>query len=188
MKAYWGSGGIALCILDLGTRWRWVVSFTSRPLNSQGKSPWNPLDRRLGEPQSRSGRGGEKKNSQPLPGLERPIIQRVAQRYTTQLSRLLCYIILLYCENIINSKWKVCFLKIHKWLIGWLGQYFTYFIGILVQINEVVFAKYNSTQKLPSTILCHQRPYWAERLGIGFLVSFDFSPLRYHILNYKIEP
>jgi hypothetical protein len=44
----------------------------------QGKSPWNPLDRRLGGPQSRSGRGGEEKNSQP-----------VAQRYTTELSRLL---------------------------------------------------------------------------------------------------
>jgi hypothetical protein len=29
-----------------------------------------PLDRRLGGPQSRSGRGGEEKNSQPPPGLE----------------------------------------------------------------------------------------------------------------------
>jgi hypothetical protein len=53
-----------------------------------GKSPWYPLDRRLGGPQSRSGFGGEEKNSQPLPGLEPPIIQRVAQRYTTELSRL----------------------------------------------------------------------------------------------------
>jgi len=24
MKAYWGSRGIASCILDLGTRWRWM--------------------------------------------------------------------------------------------------------------------------------------------------------------------
>jgi hypothetical protein len=39
---------------------------------------------RLGGPQSRSGRGGEQKNSQPLPGLEPPIIQR----YTTELSQL----------------------------------------------------------------------------------------------------
>jgi hypothetical protein len=37
MKAYWGSGGIALSILDLGTRWRLVVSFTSRQLYLQGK-------------------------------------------------------------------------------------------------------------------------------------------------------
>jgi hypothetical protein len=32
MKAYWVSGGIAPRILDLGTRLRWVVSFTPRPL------------------------------------------------------------------------------------------------------------------------------------------------------------
>jgi hypothetical protein len=38
-----------------------VVSFTPRPLYSQGNSPWYPLDRRLGGPQSRSGRGGEEK-------------------------------------------------------------------------------------------------------------------------------
>jgi hypothetical protein len=37
-----------------------------------GKSPRYLLDRRLGGPQSRSGRGGEEKNSQPLPGLEPP--------------------------------------------------------------------------------------------------------------------
>jgi hypothetical protein len=36
----------------------------------QGKSPWCPLDRRLGEPQSRSERGGEEKTSQSLPGFE----------------------------------------------------------------------------------------------------------------------
>jgi len=30
----------------------------------QGKSPWYPLDRRLGGPQSRSESGGEGKNSQ----------------------------------------------------------------------------------------------------------------------------
>jgi hypothetical protein len=40
----------------------------------------------LGAPQRRSGHGGEEKNSQPLPGLEPPIIQSVAQRYTTELS------------------------------------------------------------------------------------------------------
>jgi hypothetical protein len=70
MKTYWRSGGIAPRIRDLGTRWRWVVSFTPRPLYPQGNSPWYPLDRSLGGPQSRSGRGGEEKNSQPLPGIE----------------------------------------------------------------------------------------------------------------------
>jgi hypothetical protein len=36
-----------------------MVSFTPFPLNSRGKSPRYPLDRRLGGPQSRSGRSGE---------------------------------------------------------------------------------------------------------------------------------
>jgi hypothetical protein len=57
-------------LFDLGTRWRWVVSFTPQLLYLQGKSPWHPLDSRLGGPQSRCGRGGEEKNSQPPPGIE----------------------------------------------------------------------------------------------------------------------
>jgi hypothetical protein len=81
MKAYWGSEGIAPRILDLGTKWRWVVSFTPRPLYSQEKSPWYPLDKKLDGPQSRSGSSGEEKNYQPLPGLEPPIIQPVPLSY-----------------------------------------------------------------------------------------------------------
>jgi hypothetical protein len=76
MKAYWGSGVIAPYILR------------PRPLYPEWKIPWYPFYRRLGGPQNRSGRGGEEKNSQPLPGLEPPIIQPVAQRYTTELSQL----------------------------------------------------------------------------------------------------
>jgi hypothetical protein len=64
-----------------------VVSFTPRPLYTHGKSLWYPLDRRLRGPQNWSGRGGEEKNSHPLPGLELPIIQPVAQLYNTELSR-----------------------------------------------------------------------------------------------------
>jgi hypothetical protein len=63
-KAYRRSGGIAPRIL-------WSRhSFTLRALYPQGKSPWYPLDRRLGGPQSRSGGGCEEKNSQPPPGIE----------------------------------------------------------------------------------------------------------------------
>jgi hypothetical protein len=54
---------------------------------SQGNSPWYLLDRSLGGPQNRSVRGGEEKNSQPLPGLEPQVIQPVAQRYTTELQK-----------------------------------------------------------------------------------------------------
>jgi hypothetical protein len=51
----------------------------SQPLYPQGKSPWHPPDRRPGEPQSKSGRGGEEKNSHALPRLEPPIIQPVGR-------------------------------------------------------------------------------------------------------------
>jgi hypothetical protein len=39
-----------------------MVSYTPRPLYPRGKSPRHPLDRRLGGPQSRSGRCGEERN------------------------------------------------------------------------------------------------------------------------------
>jgi hypothetical protein len=42
----------------------------SGQLYPQGKSPWYPLDRRLGGPQNHSGCGGLEKNSQPLPGIK----------------------------------------------------------------------------------------------------------------------
>jgi hypothetical protein len=83
MKAYWESGGIAPRILHLGTRWRWVVSFVPQPFYRR-----YPSNRRLGGSQSRSGHDVDEKNSQPQPGLEPPTIQPVAQRYTTELSRL----------------------------------------------------------------------------------------------------
>jgi hypothetical protein len=70
MKTYLGVKVQLHSFFDLGTRWRWVVSFTPRPLYPQGKSPSYPLDRRLGGPQSRSGSGGEEKNSQLQPGIE----------------------------------------------------------------------------------------------------------------------
>jgi hypothetical protein len=81
-----GSGSTALRILDLGTRWRWVVSFTPRPLYPHGKRQCYPLNRRLAGFQSRSGRGSEERNSKLLPGLEPSIIQPVAQCYTSELT------------------------------------------------------------------------------------------------------
>jgi len=50
---FWGSGGIAPCILNLGTRRRLVVSFMP-----QGRNPQYPYDRMLGGPQ------GEKRSSE----------------------------------------------------------------------------------------------------------------------------
>jgi hypothetical protein len=65
-----GSGGTAPCILNLGTRWKWMVSFTPQPLYPRRKNPWNPLDKWLGELQSRCWRSGEDETSQALPGIE----------------------------------------------------------------------------------------------------------------------
>jgi hypothetical protein len=53
------------------------------------KSPWSPLDRRLGGPERQSGCNGEEKNSQPLPELKSPIFQPIAQCYITKLFWLL---------------------------------------------------------------------------------------------------
>jgi hypothetical protein len=76
MKAYWRSGFLTSA-LD-GGEWS-----ASRP------GHFTLRDRRLGGHQNRSGLGGGEKNSQYLSGLDPPIIQPVAQRYTTEKSRLL---------------------------------------------------------------------------------------------------
>jgi len=65
----WGSGAVAARIHNLGTRWRGVVSFTPRKLYYAWRSPWYPLDWRLGGPQSRSGRDAGERNFQHLPGI-----------------------------------------------------------------------------------------------------------------------
>jgi hypothetical protein len=75
-----------------------VVSFTPRPLYPQGKIPWYPLDRRLGRPQSRSGRGGEEKNSQPPPG---NLVSAVTSRKIIPHQRLL--IVIYDIVSLINS-------------------------------------------------------------------------------------
>jgi len=67
MKAYWGSRGMAPLILDLGTRWIYVInlkpgSFT--PGENPPSGHW-----RLGEPQNFE-RFREEKNFLPMPGIE----------------------------------------------------------------------------------------------------------------------
>jgi hypothetical protein len=53
-------------------------------LYPRGKDPRYPLDRRLGGPQSRSGRRDWEKNPLPLSGsnLDHPIVQPVVRHYT----------------------------------------------------------------------------------------------------------
>jgi hypothetical protein len=61
-----------------------VVSFTARPLYSRVKSHRYPLDRRLGGPQSQSGRLGEEKILDPsgTRNSDPSVVQSVASRYT----------------------------------------------------------------------------------------------------------
>jgi hypothetical protein len=77
-----GSGYIDPHFLDLGTSWRWVLSFTHRRLYPQGKSPRSPLDRRLGGLQSRSGRREENSSHYQNSNSDPSVVQPVASRYT----------------------------------------------------------------------------------------------------------
>jgi len=48
----WGSGGTALLILNLATRWHWVVTFTLCQIYVWIKSPWDTFNMRLVAAQS----------------------------------------------------------------------------------------------------------------------------------------
>jgi hypothetical protein len=85
MKEYWGSGGIAPRILNS------ALDGGGCSASEPGRFTPRESARRVYciggwvGPQSRSRRGGEEKNFHPLTVHETPIIQSVAQRYTTEL-------------------------------------------------------------------------------------------------------
>jgi hypothetical protein len=90
MKTY-GEWRCSSTILNLVTRWKWVVSLTLLLLYPWGESLPYSLDRRLGEPQSLSGRYAEEKNLFPLPGIESRFLGRPARSLVAtpiELSRL----------------------------------------------------------------------------------------------------
>jgi hypothetical protein len=62
IKAFGGSGGIVWLTINVGIRWRSVVSLMPWSLYPYGKSLHYPLNRRLGRPVSQSGCFGEDKN------------------------------------------------------------------------------------------------------------------------------
>ena len=69
-----GNRGMARSILKLYARWRWVVSFTLlTALNPRS----HPLDKRLGETQSRTGTFGEEAILLLLSGIESSVFQLV---------------------------------------------------------------------------------------------------------------
>jgi hypothetical protein len=57
-------------ILDIGTSWRWVISFTPWLLYIQGNCFEYPLAKRLCGPQSQSGHCEEERNVFTLPGIK----------------------------------------------------------------------------------------------------------------------
>jgi hypothetical protein len=67
MKIYWGSGGAVPRIHNLGTRWRWMVIFSSWLLYTRLGSTLYVLDMTLGVPQSQSGPSGDEKEPHHCP-------------------------------------------------------------------------------------------------------------------------
>jgi hypothetical protein len=110
----------------------------SGQLHPKGKSLWYSLDRRLEWPQSRSGRGGEEKNSQLLPRLESPIIQPVAQKQFFH-----CIIIFIYQWGRIRA--AICNCSQQLLLSSWKGHYrfckSTPLYSILRQLNYINILK-----------------------------------------------
>jgi hypothetical protein len=78
----WGSGGIAPPFLISALDGReWPASRPGRIASGETAPGTHPLNRRLGGPQSRSGRCGEEKNLA-LAVNQTPAIQPVSRRYT----------------------------------------------------------------------------------------------------------
>jgi hypothetical protein len=133
MKTCCESGGIAPRI-NLGTKLRWVVNFTARPLYPQGKIPSYPLNRRLGGPRSQSDRGGEEKNSQLLPGLKHPIIEPVAQRYATELSEFKG-LTAIWSRSVLH----ICSLRIFFISLAFIFIHFFLLISVLASCRWICF-------------------------------------------------
>jgi hypothetical protein len=137
-----GSG----CVDDLGTSWRWVVSFTPLPPYPPGKSPRYPFYRRLGGPQSRSGRYGEvnifdptgTRNSRP-PG--RPARSQSLYRLGYPGSRIMLKLISVQFKYSVPSHRKVKILE--QTLFRFSIKQFPFSIGYVT----VVFILYYCNQR-----------------------------------------
>jgi hypothetical protein len=100
MKVWGGSRSKALCVLNLGTKWRSMVSFILQPLYRQGKSL------RLSGPQSQSQHDGKEKNTFPARN-QTSVVQSIITIITllTALSQVVfTYPYCSVTENITTSK------------------------------------------------------------------------------------
>jgi hypothetical protein len=81
IKHYMGEWRYSSTIPDLDIRWRWIVSFTPRPLYPQRKNPGYPLDMRLGGPHGQFGCCGNEEKFAPVGNRVRAV-HPVARPYT----------------------------------------------------------------------------------------------------------
>jgi hypothetical protein len=103
-------------ILDLGTRWRRMVTFTPWPLYPRRNRSRCPLNRRLGGLQSRSGRCGGRKILT-LPGFERGTSRPYSSAILTELSRFLNIWKVFHNTGYSGLSFHVDFLiVVHKWV------------------------------------------------------------------------
>jgi hypothetical protein len=86
IKAYWGSGGIFQCMLDIGTRRNGQLHISAA--NPRERAPGIHCIGGWVGPRAGLDAVVRRKISSPYRNSNPPIMQPVAQRYTTKLSRL----------------------------------------------------------------------------------------------------
>jgi len=167
-------GGVDV-FFDLGTRWRWLPIFTSRPLYPQDKTPLYPLVRRLGGLQSRSGHDVEEENSQPPPGIEPRSSDRPAR------SQLLVIFMYIFCKEIHN---EIGFVKERIQTI----KTFIY----TVQCRHCKKRKLFWIQYLAYTLIynhreCEQENYWFSEGLWQLLILYSSDRCGIAILWYNVS-
>ena len=79
----WRSGAIVPLVLDIDTRWSYMVSFTSRSFYVRGKSQRKSFHRKLDGSLTLFGRGGWGKHLLTIQGIDAQIVGRAAHSLVT---------------------------------------------------------------------------------------------------------
>jgi hypothetical protein len=170
MKTYWGNWSIAPRILNLSTKWRRVVSFTPRPLYSLEKSPWCPLDRRLGGPKSRSGRGGEEKISHYCPCRElNPC--RQAHTLVSILSQL-TQVLLFKVQTVCGNQWNEPTYNLNSFSLTFIQPFIWSF---QYGDNSVLLILVDIGSRGTNTAQHHKGPWQSTRYAYSVLKLRHFS-------------
>jgi hypothetical protein len=151
MKTFGGEWRYSSTILDLGARWRWVVSFMPPATLPVGNSPWYPLYRRLGGPHSQYRCYGEEKYLLLLLGLKPQLLIHRAHSLVTirtelsqlhhdvgssfVLSLLYCSSSLIYCFSFEKNKFRNVHIVWQFWCI--------HFHHEMLRLTEKVYWEWN---------------------------------------------